>query len=178
MLSDVKKELNQKSVDVTQLEKNLKIKEQHIKEIKNELETTKKEFDTKIADKTKEIETFWKEKTEEAVKQADEEYDQAIVDMQKEVENIVNQLDEKVGDSMRDMIAKHTLYFQCACSKNPAEKIPCYIDFTVDSNEFQCKKCGAVYRIDLNATPILLTRTIDESVLAEEIEKQLSNKFN
>lgn len=129
-------------------------------------------IDTKNAE-IKDLKESEERKIEETVQ---ERMKNAQSEMESAVQDVVNDLDTKVGEQMRAMITAHTLNFQCACSKNPADMIPCYIDFTKE-NEFQCKKCGAKYRVEFSAYPVLLTKTIDESILADEIQKQLDEKF-
>lgn len=163
-------------------------KSNQVKHLKNELAAADGEHDADKAhlnDIIKKRETELKEFKEKAENNFNEAVEKAVEERTKDIEaeseesmgEIIKNLDTQVGNQLKELISNHTLYFQCACSKNPADKIPCYIDFT-KQNEFQCKKCGAMYRVEVNAYPVLLTKTINESILADEIQKQLENKLS
>lgn len=163
-------------------------KSNQVKHLKNELAAADGEHDADKAhlnDIIKKRETELKELKEKTENDFNEAVEKAVEERTKDIEaeseesmgEIIKNLDTQVGNQLKELISSHTLYFQCACSKNPADKIPCYIDFT-KQNEFQCKKCGAMYRVEVNAYPVLLTKTINESILADEIQKQLENKLS
>lgn len=170
-----------------QWKKEALVKTNQVKRLKDDLVAADAEHDTDKAhlnDIIEKRETELREFKEKAENDFNEAVEKAVEERTKDLEaeteesmgEIIKNLDTQIGNQLKELISNHTLYFQCACSKNPADKIPCYIDFTKE-NKFQCKNCGAKYKVDFSAYPVLLTQTINESVLAEEIQKQLDERF-
>lgn len=170
-----------------QWKKEALVKTNQVKHLKDDLVAADAEHDADKAhlnDIIKKREAELKDFKEKSENDFNEAVEKAVEERTKDLETettesmgeIIKNLDTQVGNQLKELISNHTLYFQCACSKNPADRIPCYIDFTKE-NKFQCKKCGAKYRVEISARPVLLTRTINESVLAEEIQKQINTKF-
>ena len=47
------------------------------------------------------------------------------------------------------------MYFTCACDRT--KQIPCSVDLSSDENYFTCPDCGAVYRIVISASTVLMS---------------------
>lgn len=151
--------------EIEHLNDTIKKRDSEINDLNNKLKKAEEKAEKNILEFTNEVEKAVEERTKEIEADAEES-----------IGEIIKNIDTNIGNQLKELISNHTLHFQCACSKNPADKIPCYIDFTKE-NEFQCKRCGAKYRVEFRAYPVLITRTINESILAEEVQKQITDKF-
>lgn len=71
------------------------------------------------------------------------------------LERQVEELDVQLGEKLQEITGKNTMYFTCACDRT--KQIPCSVDLSDDENYFTCPDCGAVYRIVINASTILMS---------------------
>lgn len=117
------------------------------------------DFVTDAKDKIEKSKNQFKEKYK---KQADEQieriigqYEEALKLQTESLENRVYELDEQLGEKIKEVTQKNTLYFTCAC--NRGKQIPCSVDLSSDQNYFTCDECGAVYRIVINASTVLMS---------------------
>ena len=92
------------------------------------------------------------------------EYDEALKEEMNNLNREIEEIDKVLGERYKEMMAKNTLLFTCVCDKT--RKIPCPIDFSADENRFSCEKCGAEYRVEISAYPILLSNVSSNKTLA------------
>ena len=76
----------------------------------------------------------------------------------------VAELDEQLGDKLKEIADKNTMSFTCACDRT--KYIPCTIDLSDDENYFTCPECGAVYKVVINASTILMSGITNNTKIA------------
>lgn len=92
------------------------------------------------------------------------EYDEAL---QEEMDNLnkkIEEVDKLLGERVKEIVSKNTLLFTCVCDRT--RKIPCTIDFSAEENRFTCDVCGAEYRVEISAYPVLLSNVSSNQTLA------------
>lgn len=143
-------------------------KDIHIKELEEDSKTSKEEAEQlkKTFDERLKIEIDLQ--SEKIRLEVEEEYEQALNEQIEEFGNKVKDIDKMIEETVDDIRAKNTLYFSCSCNKDT--KIPVPLDFTTE-NRFSCDKCGSVYRVELNAYPVLLSNVSNNKVIANIFKK-------
>lgn len=128
-----------------------------VKEIKESVEEEMEQW-------KKEVEEKSSEELRMATEKMASEYDEAL---KEEMENLtieVEKIDKDLGERYKEMMAKNTLLFTCVCDKS--KKIACPIDLSSDENYFHCENCGANYRVEISAYPVLLSNVSSNQTLA------------
>ena len=97
------------------------------------------------------------------------EYDEALKEEMNNLNKEIEEVDKVLGERYKEMVAKNTLLFTCVCDKT--KKIPCPIDFSADENRFSCENCGAEYRVEISAYPVLLSNVSSNKTLAALYDK-------
>lgn len=139
--------------------KNLKLEADEAIERLND---TKKKYELFVNDvkvqmnnKVDEIEELYKKQADERIDKVIKDYEEALKLETEGLEEKIQELDEQLGLKLREVTDKNTLYFTCACDRS--KQIPCSVDLSSDENYFTCPECGAVYRIVINASTILMS---------------------
>ena len=117
----------------------------------NFVENAKTEIEkTKVS-----LEEKYKKQADEQVERVIGQYEEALKLQTESLESRIQELDEQLGEKIKEVTQKNTLYFTCACDRG--RQIPCSVDLSSDQNYFTCPDCGAVYRIVINASTVLMS---------------------
>lgn len=164
----LKTELKDTKEEVEKLNGIIEGKDNHIKELEEDSKTSKEEAEQlkKTFDERLKIDVDLQ--SEKIRLEVEEEYEQALNEQIEEFGNKVKDIDKMIEETVDDIRAKNTLYFSCSCNKDT--KIPVPLDFTTE-NRFSCDKCGSVYRVELNAYPVLLSNVSNNKVIANIFKK-------
>lgn len=167
-LDSSKAELESSKEDIKNLNNVVENKEILIKDLEEESKTYKEETEQlkKTFDERLKVEVDLQ--SEKIRTEVEEEYEQALNEQIEEFGNKVKDIDKMIEETVDDIRAKNTLYFSCSCNKDT--KIPVPLDFTTE-NRFSCDKCGSVYRVELNAYPVLLSNVSNNKVIANIFKK-------
>ena len=119
----------------------------------------------------------WKKQLEDESKEAIKvktdsivsEYEDALKEEMKNLDKKIEEIDTTLGERLRDILSKNTLFFSCVCDRN--RQIPCTIDFSQEENKFTCDRCGAEYRVEISAYPVLLSNVSSNKTLASLYDK-------
>lgn len=130
------------------------------KECRDEVEQVKNDCDKRVEQAQFEANT--------TIKNMEEEFNQACDDQIKELKSKINEVDEMLGQRIEQIRQTNTLYFNCVCS--PESPIPCEMDLSKEENHFTCPNCGALYRVELNAYPILVSTITTNTKLASILD--------
>ena len=150
----VKKELEEKRVNLEYREKKANIEYDKLKESFNK--------------KHNELKASY-EKEKEANEQ---ELEEAIKETEKELKGWVDKVDEMIEDKIADLTLKNTLTFDCVCGK---KDIPCFIDLTKE-NAFRCDQCNSVYSINAKFSPVIIGRASSEEEFAKIVENRMQEE--
>ena len=124
-----------------------------------ELQKQHSEFVTKVkvemSAKVEELEAKYKKNADDRVQKVINDYEEALKLETENLEKQVAELDEQLGYKIQEITGKNTMYFTCACDRS--KQIPCSVDLSSDENYFTCPECGAVYRIVINASTVLMS---------------------
>lgn len=101
------------------------------------------------------LEEKYKKETELKVEKVIRDYEEALKLETEDLEEKVADLDEQLGMKLQEIASKNTMYFTCACDRS--KPIPCTIDLVNEQNYFTCPDCGAVYRVVINTSTILMS---------------------
>ena len=115
-----------------------------VENAKSEIEKTKTNLEEK-----------YKKESDLKVEKVIQDYEEALKLETEDLEEKVAQLDEQLGEKIQEIAAKNTMRFTCACDRT--KYIPCTIDLSEDENYFTCPDCGAVYKIVISASTILMS---------------------
>lgn len=144
---------------------------QQNQKISNQLKNYKQQYNKfvvqtkdKIKKKISELQEKSKEQSEIKIKKVISDYQQALKLQTQSLQQKVMQLDQQLGDKLRQISLKNTLYFTCACDRG--KQIPCSVDLSQDQNYFTCPECGAVYRVVINASTILMSGVSNNRAIA------------
>ena len=117
----------------------------------NFVENAKTEIEkTKVS-----LEEKYKKESELKVEKVIQDYEEALKLETEDLEEKVAQLDEQLGEKIQEIAAKNTMRFTCACDRT--KYIPCTIDLSEEENYFTCPDCGAVYKVVISASTILMS---------------------
>ena len=117
----------------------------------NFVENAKTEIEkTKVS-----LEEKYKKESELKVEKVIQDYEEALKLETEDLEEKVAQLDEQLGEKIQEIAAKNTMRFTCACDRT--KYIPCTIDLSEEDNYFTCPDCGAVYKVVISASTILMS---------------------
>lgn len=105
--------------------------------------------------KVSELQEKYKKQSDDRVQKVINDYEQALKLETESLERQVEELDVQLGEKLQEITGKNTMYFTCACDRT--KQIPCSVDLSDDENYFTCPDCGAVYRIVINASTILMS---------------------
>ena len=134
----------------------IKLQEQHSKFITS----VKEQMEKKVT----ELENKYKKQADERVQKVINDYEEALKLETEGLEKQVADLDEQLGMKLHEITGKNTMYFTCACDRS--KQIPCSVDLGTDENYFTCPDCGAVYRIVINASTILMSGISNNPAIA------------
>ena len=101
------------------------------------------------------IEEKYRKETELKVQKVISDYEEALKLETEELEEKVAELDEQLGMKIQEITSKNTMSFTCACDRS--KPILCTIDLSEEENYFTCPDCGAVYKVIINASTILMS---------------------
>ena len=125
-------------------------------------DTLRKKYNEFVSDAKKKMEEAKINLEEKYKKDADlrierilRDYEEALKLETDELEEKVHELDEQLGIKIQEITAKNTMRFTCACDRT--KYIPCTIDLSDDENYFTCPDCGAVYKVIVSASTILMS---------------------
>ena len=124
-----------------------KLKEKHQNFIKN--------IKVQMNQKLVELEEKYKRQADDRVQKVIADYQEALKIETQGLESQVAELDEKLGQKIQQITGKNLMFFTCACDRT--KQIPCSVDLSGDQNYFTCPDCGAVYRIVINASTVLMS---------------------
>ena len=124
-----------------------KLKEKHQNFIKN--------IKVQMNQKLVELEEKYKRQADDRVQKVIADYQEALKIETQGLESQVAELDEKLGQKIQQITGKNLMFFTCACDRT--KQIPCSVDLSSDQNYFTCPDCGAVYRIVINASTVLMS---------------------
>ena len=110
----------------------------------------KKMEETKIS-----LEEKYKKDADLRIERILRDYEEALKLETDELEEKVHELDEQLGIKIQEITAKNTMRFTCACDRT--KYIPCTVDLSEDENYFTCPDCGAVYKVVISASTILMS---------------------
>lgn len=117
----------------------------------NFVENAKTEIEkTKVS-----LEEKYKKESDLRVEKVINDYEEALKLETEDLEEKVAQLDEQLGEKIQEIAAKNTMRFTCACDRT--KYIPCTIDLSEEENYFTCHDCGAVYKVVISASTILMS---------------------
>lgn len=108
-----------------------------------------------MEEKVTELETKYKKHADERVQKVINDYEEALKLETEALEKQVSELDNELGVKLQEITGKNTMYFTCACDRT--KQIPCSVDLSSDENYFTCPDCGAVYRIVISASTVLMS---------------------
>lgn len=124
-----------------------------------ELQEKQSKFITEVKEqmnkKVSELQEKYKKQSDDRVQKVINDYEQALKLETESLERQVEELDVQLGEKLQEITGKNTMYFTCACDRT--KQIPCSVDLSDDENYFTCPDCGAVYRIVINASTILMS---------------------
>lgn len=115
-----------------------------VENAKTEIEKTKANLEEKF-----------KKETDLRVEKVIQDYEEALKLETDDLEEKVAQIDEQLGEKIQEIAAKNTMRFTCACDRT--KYIPCTIDLSEEENYFTCPDCGAVYKVVISASTILMS---------------------
>ena len=101
------------------------------------------------------LEEKYRKESELKVEKVIRDYDEALKLETDELEEKVKDLDEQLGMKIQEIAEKNTMRFTCACDRT--KYIPCTIDLSEEENYFTCPECGAVYKVVVSASTILMS---------------------
>lgn len=143
---------------------------------KNECDDTVKEYQDKCEKQYKSLEEEFesrvkviKDECRETIQEREKEFENDMNEQLEEFKNQIGKVDEVLGQRIEEIKQKNTLYFNCVC--NPQRPLPCEIDFSQEENYFQCPDCGAVYRIQIDAYPVLISSISTNTRMVDLIEQ-------
>ena len=113
-------------------------------------DATKKMEETKVS-----LEEKYKKETELKVQKVIHDYEEALKLETEDLEEKVAELDEQLGNKLQEIASKNTMRFTCTCDRT--KYIPCTIDLSEEENYFTCPECGAVYKVVISASTILMS---------------------
>lgn len=113
-------------------------------------DATKKMEETKVS-----LEEKYKKETDLKVEKVIRDYEEALKLETEDLEEKVADLDEQLGIKLQEIASKNTMRFTCACDRT--KYIPCTIDLSEEENYFTCPECGAVYKVVISASTILMS---------------------
>lgn len=117
----------------------------------NFVENAKTEIEkTKVS-----LEEKYKKESELKVEKVINDYEEALKLETEDLEEKVAELDEQLGMKIQEIAEKNTMRFTCACDRT--KYIPCTIDLSEEENFFTCPDCGAVYKVVISASTILMS---------------------
>lgn len=117
----------------------------------NFVENAKTEIEkTKVS-----LEEKYKKESDLKVEKVIQDYEEALRLETDELEQKVAELDEQLGMKIQEIAEKNTMRFTCACDRT--KYIPCTIDLSEEENYFTCPDCGAVYKVVISASTILMS---------------------
>lgn len=114
--------------------------------------------------KVAELESKYKKQADDRVQKVINDYEEALKLETESLEKQVSELDEQLGVKLHEITGKNTMYFTCACDRGT--QIPCSVDLSSDENYFTCPECGAVYRIVINASTVLMSGITNNTKIA------------
>ena len=124
------------------------------------IESVKQKMNLKVI----ELEEKYKKNADERVQKVINDYEEALKLETESLESQVAELDEQLGLKLREITGKNTMYFTCACDRGT--QIPCSVDLSDEENYFTCPQCGAVYRIVINASTVLMSGISNNHAIA------------
>lgn len=124
------------------------------------IESVKQKMNLKVI----ELEEKYKKNADERVQKVINDYEEALKLETESLELQVAELDEQLGLKLREITGKNTMYFTCACDRGT--QIPCSVDLSDEENYFTCPQCGAVYRIVINASTVLMSGISNNHAIA------------
>ena len=137
-----------------------------------ELQKKHSDFIASVKDKmdikVSELEEKYKKQANDMVQKVINDYEEALKLETEGLENQVAELDEQLGQKLQEITGKNTMYFTCACDRT--KQIPCSVDLSSDENYFTCPDCGAVYRIVVNTSTILMSGITNNTKIASMYE--------
>lgn len=101
------------------------------------------------------LEEKYKKESELKVEKVINDYEEALKLETEDLEEKVAELDEQLGVKIQEIAEKNTMRFTCACDRT--KYIPCTIDLSEEENYFTCPDCGAVYKVVISASTILMS---------------------
>lgn len=101
------------------------------------------------------LEEKYKKESELKVEKVINDYEEALKLETEDLEEKVAELDEQLGMKIQEIAEKNTMRFSCACDRT--KYIPCTIDLSEEENFFTCPECGAVYKVVISASTILMS---------------------
>ena len=138
--------------------------EEHVRHLRKKYEDFVVNAKTEI-EKTKiALEEKYRKEAELKVEKVINDYDEALKLETDGLLEKVAELDEQLGDKLKEIADKNTMSFTCACDRT--KYIPCTIDLSDDENYFTCPECGAVYKVVINASTILMSGITNNTKIA------------
>lgn len=122
-------------------------------------DATKKMQEAKVS-----LEEKYKKESDLRVEKVIRDYEEALKLETEDLEEKVAELDEQLGVKLQQIVSKNTMYFTCACDRG--KPIPCSIDLGNEQNYFTCPDCGAVYRVVINTSTILMSGVTNNPKIA------------
>ena len=113
-------------------------------------DATKKMEEVKVS-----LEEKYKKESDLRVEKVIRDYEEALKLETEDLEEKVAELDEQLGMKLQEIASKNTMRFTCACDRT--KYIPCTIDLSEEENYFTCPDCGAVYKVVISASTILMS---------------------
>ena len=135
-----------------------------IEEMKNDFSSLESSVKAEMDEWKKEIEKESKEELRIQLETMESNYNDALREEMENLDIEIKSIDEKLGEKMREILSKNTLFFTCVCDRT--KQIPCVMDLSSDENKFRCEHCGAEYRVEFSAYPILLSNVSSNQTLA------------
>lgn len=153
-----------------------------IESLRQSISNQQEEFDEKIISERKkineQIKSDYAKKLSESIEKKTVEYNERVEEIRKEYEEAVSEqidelkkqidiVDETLGQRIQQIKQTNTLYFNCVCNHKP---IPCEIDFSKEENYFECPECGSIYRVQIDAYPVLISNISGNTRISDIIE--------
>ena len=113
-------------------------------------DATKKMEEAKVS-----LEEKYKKESDLRVEKVIRDYEEALKLETEDLEEKVAELDEQLGMKLQEIASKNTMRFTCTCDRT--KYIPCTIDLSEEENYFTCPECGAVYKVVISASTILMS---------------------